>query len=145
MLPSPPSRPRTRVCPACIPGVWRILAVAVVVVAVVGDCGGSIGKVDDASAISRKNHHQQVTTKIERRNKARQLQLTKRKDNETDARIFKGKDAAPRVVAVVPLCADVSAAATVRALLKSLNIGFEVPQAGVFTIWYVVGDGGGAG
>jgi len=76
---------------------------------------------------------------MERRNKARQLQLTKKRDSEFGGRIFKGKDAAPRIVAVVPLCAGVSAAAAVRSLLKSLDISAEVPEAGVFTVWYVVG------
>ena len=75
-------------------------------------------------------------SKIERRNKARQLQLTKKKDQDAEARIFRGKDAAPRIVAVVPLCADGSAAATIRALLKSLDIVADVPEVGIFTTWY---------
>ncbi|KAA8911036.1 hypothetical protein FN846DRAFT_937085 [Sphaerosporella brunnea] len=93
------------------------------------------GKVDDAGAIARKNQHQQVMSKIERRNKARQLQLTKKKDFETDSRIFRGKDAAPRIVAVVPLCGNVSSAAAVRSLLRSLDIEEEVPEYGICTTW----------
>jgi pre-rRNA-processing protein TSR1 len=93
------------------------------------------GKVDDAGAIARKNAHQQVMSKIERRNKAKQHQLKKKKDAETDARIFRGKDAAPRIVAVVPLCVDTSSAAAVRSLLKSLDIEAEVPEYGVCETW----------
>ena len=96
---------------------------------------GLAGKVDDAGSISRKDVHRQVVTKIERRNKARQLQVNKNKDVERDGRVFRGKDGAPRIVAVVPLCHDVSAATTVRDLLKSLDIEAEVPESGILTTW----------
>lgn len=75
-------------------------------------------------------------SKIERRNKARQHQLTKNKDVERETRVFRGKDAAPRIVAVVPLCEDVSSAATIRSLMKSLDIEGECPENGIFTTWY---------
>jgi len=74
-------------------------------------------------------------SKIERRNKARQLQQTKNKEVERETRVFRGRDAAPRIVAVVPLCADVSSAVTVKALMKSLEIEGECPETGVFTMW----------
>jgi pre-rRNA-processing protein TSR1 len=95
----------------------------------------TLGKVDDPGAIARKNHHQQVISKIERRNKARQLQTNKSKDLERETRIFKGRDGAPRIVAVVPLCEDVSSAVTVRMLLKILDIEAEVPEHGIVTTW----------
>ncbi|KAI5818245.1 hypothetical protein BZA77DRAFT_307753 [Pyronema omphalodes] len=93
------------------------------------------GKVDDATSISRKGPHQQVMSKIERRNKARQLQQNKTRDAERESRIFKGKDAAPRIVAVVPLSDDVSGQATVQALLKSLDMQVEVPEVGQCITW----------
>jgi pre-rRNA-processing protein TSR1 len=74
-------------------------------------------------------------SKIERRNKARQLQQTKSKDVERETRVFRGRDAAPRIVAVVPLCSDVSSAMTVKALMASLDIEGECPEAGIFTTW----------
>ncbi|KAA8895426.1 ribosome biogenesis protein [Sphaerosporella brunnea] len=66
-------------------------------------------------------------SKIERRNKAA--------DFETGSRIFRGKDAAPRIVAVVPLCGNVSSAAVVRSLLRSLDVEVEVPEYGICTTW----------
>lgn len=74
-------------------------------------------------------------SKIERRHKARQLQQNKAKDAERELRVFRGRDAAPRIVAVVPLCSDASSAATVRVLLKSLDIEANCPEAGTFTTW----------
>lgn len=76
-------------------------------------------------------------SKIERRNKARQLQQNKTRDAERESRIFKGKDAAPRIVAVVPLSDDVSGQATVQALLKSLDMQVEVPEVGQCITWWV--------
>lgn len=97
--------------------------------------GRNVGKVDDASVLSRKTHHQQTMSKIERRNKARQLQQNKAKDAERELRVFRGRDAAPRIVAVVPLCSDSSSAATIRVLLKSLDIEADCPETGIFTTW----------
>jgi pre-rRNA-processing protein TSR1 len=96
----------------------------------------SLGKVDDPAATTRKNHHQQVMSKIERRNKARQLQITKHKNLEHEAQIFKGRNAAPRIVAVVPLCESVDAGAMVKALLRSMDIEMDCPNAGMVTAWY---------
>lgn len=76
-----------------------------------------------------------MMSKIDRRNKARQLQATKQRDHERESKIFKGRDAAPRIVAVVPLCDDVSGSKAVEQLLRSLDIAAEVPETGIFTTW----------
>jgi pre-rRNA-processing protein TSR1 len=44
--------------------------------------------------------------------------------------VFAGKDGAPRIVAVIPLCGDASSAAAVRSLNAGLDLEEEVPEAG---------------
>lgn len=71
-------------------------------------------------------------TKLTRRNQAKQKRLTQRADHEKATSVFAGKDGAPRVVAVIPLTADVSSADAVRALNGSVDVeDTEVPEAGV--------------
>jgi pre-rRNA-processing protein TSR1 len=70
-------------------------------------------------------------SKFDRRNQARQKQLTKHKERLRDGSIFTGRDGAPRIVAVVPLCEDTDAAAAVKSLNASLDIEQEVPEEGV--------------
>ena len=55
-------------------------------------------------------------SKLERRNQARQKQLNKHHANAKIASVFSGRDGAPRVAAVVPLCADTDVAAAVASL-----------------------------
>lgn len=69
-------------------------------------------------------------SKLDRRNRAKQLRLNKDHEHARATNVFAGKDGAPRIVAVVPLCADVSAARAVRSLNSSLDIEEEVPEAG---------------
>ncbi|RFU80705.1 hypothetical protein TARUN_1474 [Trichoderma arundinaceum] len=83
---------------------------------------------------SRKTPHQQVMSKFDRRNQAKQTRLTKHKEHLKETSIFSGKDAAPRIVAVIPLCSDGDAKAAIRALNGSLDIetdlssnNFQVP------------------
>ncbi|KAF2748943.1 DUF663-domain-containing protein [Sporormia fimetaria CBS 119925] len=90
----------------------------------------SKGKVEAFEKGSRKTPHQQVMSKFDRRNRAKQLRLNKDQDHAKATNVFNGKDGAPRIVAVVPLCSDVSSAAAVRALNSSLDIEEEVPEAG---------------
>ncbi|KAH7359947.1 hypothetical protein BKA66DRAFT_426479 [Pyrenochaeta sp. MPI-SDFR-AT-0127] len=79
---------------------------------------------------SRKTPHQQVMSKFDRRNRAKQMRVNKDNEHAKATNVFAGKDGAPRVVAIVPLCSDVSAAAAVRSLNVSLDIEEDVPEAG---------------
>ncbi|CAO2651345.1 Nn.00g096420.m01.CDS01 [Neocucurbitaria sp. VM-36] len=90
----------------------------------------SKGKVDSLERGSRKTPHQQVMSKFDRRNRAKQMRLNKDNEHAKSTNVFAGKDGAPRIVAIVPLCSDVSAAAAVRSLNSSLDIEEEVPEAG---------------
>nr|UWK20460.1 ribosomal biogenesis protein [Trichoderma deliquescens] len=83
---------------------------------------------------SRKTPHQQVMSKFDRRNQAKQNRLTKHKEHLKENSIFSGKDAAPRIVAVIPLCSDGDAKAAIQSLNSSLDIdadlsasNFQVP------------------
>ncbi|KAF8323855.1 ribosome biogenesis protein tsr1 [Clavulina sp. PMI_390] len=68
-----------------------------------------------------------------RRNAAKQLQLKKRHDLVEATRIFSGSDGAPRIVAVIPLCQDVSASDAVRAMLAPVDIDTtSLPRQGVW-------------
>lgn len=89
------------------------------------------GKIDNPfEKGSRKTAHQQVMSKFDRRNRAKQMRLNKDNEHAKATNVFAGKDGAPRICAVVPLCSDVSAAAAVRSLNGSLDIEEEVPEAG---------------
>jgi pre-rRNA-processing protein TSR1 len=70
-------------------------------------------------------------SKMERRNQARQRQQTKHREHLRETSVFAGKDGAPRIVAVIPLCKDGNAAAAVRQLSGSLDIPVEVPEEGI--------------
>ncbi|KAF2131206.1 pre-rRNA processing protein-like protein Tsr1 [Dothidotthia symphoricarpi CBS 119687] len=90
----------------------------------------SKGKVESFERGSRKTPHQQVMSKFDRRNRAKQMRVNKDAEHAKATNVFAGKDSAPRVVAVIPLCADVSAATAVRSLNTSLDIEEEVPEVG---------------
>lgn len=86
------------------------------------------GKVQDLS--HRKSPHQQLMSKFDRRNQARQKQQNKHREHQRDNNVFAGKDGAPRIVAVIPLCDDGDAALAVRQLNGSLDLEAEVPEEG---------------
>jgi pre-rRNA-processing protein TSR1 len=71
-------------------------------------------------------------SKIERRNQAKQKRLTSYAQHVKATSVFSGKDGAPRIIAVVPLCEDISAQEAVRSLNKGLECEEEVPAAGWF-------------
>ncbi|KAI1368976.1 hypothetical protein F5Y08DRAFT_208736 [Xylaria arbuscula] len=77
----------------------------------------------------RKTPHQQVMSKIDRRNQAKQRQLTKHKEHQKEASIFLGRDGAPRIVAVIPLCADGDTTAAIKSLNSSLDIECDVSES----------------
>lgn len=70
-------------------------------------------------------------SKFERRNQARQKQQTKHKEHLRETNVFAGRDGAPRIVAIVPLCEGGDAAAAVRLLSGSLDIETEIPDEGL--------------
>ncbi|KAK7204744.1 hypothetical protein BZA70DRAFT_279906 [Myxozyma melibiosi] len=89
------------------------------------------GKIEKSGPGPQKPH---VASKLERRNKAKQLMLTKKSELILSRKLFDGRKGAPRVVAVIPLCPDVEADLIVRNLNASLGITTDVPYSGVFTV-----------
>lgn len=87
------------------------------------------GRVPDEKG-ARKTPHQQVMSKFDRRNQAKQARITKHKEHLKDTSIFSGRDGAPRIVAVMPLCADTDAVAAVNELNRSLDIETNVESSG---------------
>ncbi|QPC71774.1 hypothetical protein HYE68_002526 [Fusarium pseudograminearum] len=71
---------------------------------------------------NRKTPHQQVMSKFDRRNQAKQARLNKHKEQVKDNLVFAGKDGAPRHVALIPLCAGTDLNATIKQLNSSVDI-----------------------
>lgn len=80
------------------------------------------GKVERQERGKRRTPHQQVMSKLTRRNQAKQSRINHKikKDHETD--IFKGVDGAPKHVAVVPLSKEVD----VRRAINEINSGVDI-------------------
>ncbi|KAI0381527.1 DUF663-domain-containing protein [Hypomontagnella monticulosa] len=76
----------------------------------------------------RKTPHQQVMSKFDRRNQAKQRQLAKHREHQKETSVFSGRDGAPRIVAVVPLCTDIDVPAAISNLNGSLDIESEVSE-----------------
>ncbi|KAK3680728.1 hypothetical protein B0T22DRAFT_469984 [Podospora appendiculata] len=79
------------------------------------------GKVSDERGV-RKTPHQQVMSKLNRKNQAKQLQQQKHRAHQNETSVFAGKDSAPRNVAVIPLCSDCDAASAIAALNESIDL-----------------------
>ena len=82
------------------------------------------GKLEKVEKGSRKTPRQQVMSKFDRRNQARQIKQTKRTEHVKASSIFAGQNGAPRIVAMVPLCEDVDA----RRAIESLNAAVGAEQ-----------------
>ncbi|KLJ10910.1 hypothetical protein EMPG_13763 [Blastomyces silverae] len=80
----------------------------------------SKGKIDERG--SRKTPHQQLMSKLDRRNQARQKQRLKHQNKSESVSIFSGQNAASRHVAVIPLADTVDTDAAIRSLNESLDI-----------------------
>jgi pre-rRNA-processing protein TSR1 len=90
---------------------------------------GKISLLEDKG--KRRTPSQQVMSKIERRNQAKQKRLVQKRDHERDVSVFAGRDGAPRIVAVVPLCTDGSATKAVNKLCDSVDLeGMDLPKEG---------------
>ncbi|KAF1991471.1 DUF663-domain-containing protein [Aulographum hederae CBS 113979] len=75
----------------------------------------------------RRTPHQQVMSKIERRNQARLKRSNKDAEHKNATSIFVGRDAAPRLVTIVPLCENVSTVAAVKSLGQGVDQEWDVP------------------
>lgn len=88
------------------------------------------GKVEALEARPRKTRHQEVMSKFDRKNQAKQKRNTKHQDHVQTTGIFTGRDGAPRIVAVVPLCHDASARLAAQSLNRCIDLDDEVLEEG---------------
>ena len=72
-------------------------------------------------------------SKFDRRNQARQKLQTKHKEHLRETSIFAGREGAPRIVAVVPLCEDGDAVSAVRQLSSSIDVDIAVSEEGIIS------------
>ncbi|KAJ5792565.1 Ribosome biogenesis protein tsr1 [Penicillium pulvis] len=75
---------------------------------------------------TRKTPHQQLKSKLDRRNTARQRQALKHQEKAQANSIFTGQNGAPRHVAVVPLSTDIDIASVISSLNESVDVSTEV-------------------
>lgn len=61
-------------------------------------------------------------SKFDRRNQAKQKRLANHKDHERLTSVFAGRDGAPRIVAIVPLCEDIDVDDVVSSLNESVDV-----------------------
>ncbi|CAI7573853.1 unnamed protein product [Penicillium manginii] len=79
---------------------------------------------------TRKTPHQQLKSKLDRRNTARQRQQLKHQEKAQAASIFAGQSGAPRHVAIVPLTPTIDVTAVIRSLNESVDITSEISSEG---------------
>ncbi|KAL4910076.1 hypothetical protein BDW74DRAFT_47998 [Aspergillus multicolor] len=84
------------------------------------------GKVERGERGTRKTPHQQLMSKLDRRNQARQKQQNKQQERAQATSIFSGQNGAPRHVAIVPLSVDIDTTAIIKSLNESVDISSEV-------------------
>ena len=70
-------------------------------------------------------------SKLDRRNQAKQKRATNHLDHTRANSVFAGRDGAPRIVAVIPLCEDVFVDAAIRGLNQSLDINDDIVSPGL--------------
>ena len=80
------------------------------------------GKIEGTeSRPNRKTPHQQVMSKFDRKNQARQIRQLKHQQNVKSSSVFVGQNGAPRVIAVIPLCEDMDAVSAIQKLNQAVD------------------------
>lgn len=92
------------------------------------------GKVDSLETGSRKTPHQQVMSKLVRRNQMKQKRVSHSAKLAAEGSVFTGRDGAPRIVAIVPLCEDVNSRSVVTQLNSSVDVEAEAPETGTWRL-----------
>ncbi|KAK2742832.1 hypothetical protein FQN57_005123 [Myotisia sp. PD_48] len=89
------------------------------------------GKVERFERGSRKTPHQQVMSKLGRRNQAQQKLRLKRKENTEALSLFSGHNGASRHIALIPVSEGVNLDAAVAQLNQSVEIPADQCQSGI--------------
>ncbi|KAF3933372.1 hypothetical protein ABW19_dt0205231 [Dactylella cylindrospora] len=91
------------------------------------------GKIEKTKGI-RQSPAQSLKSKLDRRNQARQKQIQKAIERAKEDKIFDGRNGVPRIVAVVPLCADTYAETVLNCLNAALDLEPNKYPTGVHTV-----------
>ncbi|KAL8738432.1 MAG: hypothetical protein Q9190_008007 [Brigantiaea leucoxantha] len=86
------------------------------------------GKIERLQKGSRQTPHQQVMSKLDRRNQAKQLRQSKHQEHVKASSVFSGQDGAPRVIAIVPLCGYCDTTDTIQKLNGSAGLDLPPPS-----------------
>lgn len=89
------------------------------------------GKAERTERGTRKTPHQQLMSKLDRRNQARQRQQVKHHEKLQATSIFAGQNGAPRHIAIVPLTPDVDTHHAIHLLNESVDVPGDVSQDGI--------------
>lgn len=91
------------------------------------------GKLERPERGARRTPHQQVTSKFDRKNRARQLRAAKQTERAAAEDIFKGPQGAPKTVVVVPLTTNVNIDKAVDRIVSAG--GVEPFASGNSVVW----------
>ena len=94
----------------------------------------SKGKVETLEKGVRRTANQQMMSKLDRRNQAKQKRQTNNAEHVRTSSIFAGKDGAPRIAAVIPLCEDVSSREAVTSLMRGVDIEAQAPEDDIWRL-----------
>ncbi|GAB7337078.1 hypothetical protein MBLNU457_g2482t1 [Dothideomycetes sp. NU457] len=94
----------------------------------------SKGKVESFEKGVRRTTNQQTMSKLDRRNQAKQKRVAHNAEHVRTNSIFAGKDGAPRIAVVIPLCEDIDSESAVRSLVRSVDIEEDMPESGVWRL-----------
>ncbi|EXJ77006.1 hypothetical protein A1O3_10163 [Capronia epimyces CBS 606.96] len=90
------------------------------------------GKVEThrAEKGQRKTPHQQIMSKLARRNQAKQLRMHHKDKREGEENIFQGLDGAAKHIAIVPLSPNIDAYSVIRSLNESVDVAGPETSSG---------------
>jgi pre-rRNA-processing protein TSR1 len=82
------------------------------------------GKIETSRAEKgqRKTPHQQVMSKLARRNQAKQLRMNHKEKKEGEEHIFQGTDGAAKHIAIVPLSSSIDPYSAINLLNESVDV-----------------------
>ncbi|KIW58954.1 hypothetical protein PV05_03444 [Exophiala xenobiotica] len=94
------------------------------------------GKIESARAEKgqRKTPHQQVMSKLARRNQAKQLRMNHKEKKEGEEHIFQGVDGAAKHIAIVPLSNSIDPYSAINLLNESVDIARLEVTSGIVPV-----------
>ena len=97
------------------------------------------GRILQSAKSGPKSTGSAATTRLNRRNNAKQQQSKKRDAIVSATRLFNGVDGCPRIVVVIPLCPDVSSRNVVSSICEALDSpADECQEDGLWKLRYVL-------